>query len=294
MPYGARPSLAALILSLTLGVTGASAEPASGWTDPPARKPVPAASRPRRRSRVARIAPCRLDPGRRGPRPARRSPRGLPAKRVVTHHPAPAAKGVAATRTGRASPQPPRGSFARQDGRGRAAAPPHRRRTAIRATGLQLRPGLCRRAAGAPARRGGRGLPGRAPPHRGIPGRPVAAGLPTGRRGASRSEPERPPPKSKTGRRAVGEHRPQRRPQDLARRVARQEPVPDDHAHRHLEAASRCAAKARISSGSVWGALGQGHDRARAPRRVSGGVSAAPPRRSRRGARRGAFSTSQQ
>ena len=44
MPYGARTSLAALILSLALGVTGACAEQASGttWTDPPARKPAPA------------------------------------------------------------------------------------------------------------------------------------------------------------------------------------------------------------------------------------------------------------
>ncbi|MDH2310269.1 hypothetical protein [Methylobacterium brachiatum] len=97
MPYGARPSLAALILSLTLGVTGASAEPASGWTDPPARKPIPAAS-PAETPKAASPAspPAASTPA--AAAPSRKAVAARPApKRVVTHHPAPAAKRVAAT-----------------------------------------------------------------------------------------------------------------------------------------------------------------------------------------------------
>lgn len=103
MPYGARTSLAALILSLALGVTGTSAEPASGWTDPPARKPTPAASpaEPQKTAPPPASSSTASTPAASNPAtaaPARKAVAARPApKRVVTRHSAPAAKRIAAT-----------------------------------------------------------------------------------------------------------------------------------------------------------------------------------------------------
>ncbi|MCJ2056728.1 hypothetical protein MKL09_09190 [Methylobacterium sp. J-048] len=93
MPYGARTSLAALILSLALGATGARAEQASGWTDPPARKPAPAAS-PAEAQKA--VPPPASSPA--AAAPARKAVAARPVqKRVATHRPAPEAKRVATT-----------------------------------------------------------------------------------------------------------------------------------------------------------------------------------------------------
>ncbi|MHC2106130.1 hypothetical protein [Methylobacterium sp.] len=94
MPYGARTSLAALVLALALGATGARAEPASGWTDPPARKVAPAAS-PAEAQKAD--PPPASTPA--AAAPARKAVAARPTqKRVATRRPAPEAKRVATTR----------------------------------------------------------------------------------------------------------------------------------------------------------------------------------------------------
>ncbi|SFL26673.1 hypothetical protein [Methylobacterium pseudosasicola] len=96
MPYGARPSLAALILSLTLGVTGAGAQSASGWTDPPARKPAAPSASPAEPQKAA--PPPASTPAAAAPATARKAVAAQPVrKRLATRHAAPAAKRVAAT-----------------------------------------------------------------------------------------------------------------------------------------------------------------------------------------------------
>ncbi|MCJ2123372.1 hypothetical protein [Methylobacterium sp. J-077] len=93
MPYGARTSLAALILSLALGATGARAEQASGWTDPPARKPAAAAS-PAEAQKAA--PPPASTPA--AAAPVRKAVAARPVRtRIVTRRPAPEAKRVATT-----------------------------------------------------------------------------------------------------------------------------------------------------------------------------------------------------
>ncbi|MCJ2140115.1 hypothetical protein [Methylobacterium sp. E-066] len=91
MPYGARTSLAALILSLALSATGARAEQASGWTDPPARKAAPAAS-PAEAQKA--VPPPASTPAAAAPARKAVAARAVP-KRVATRHPAPALKPVA-------------------------------------------------------------------------------------------------------------------------------------------------------------------------------------------------------
>ncbi|MDP4003819.1 hypothetical protein [Methylobacterium sp. NEAU K] len=102
MPYGARTSLAALILSLALGVTGACAEPASGttWTDPPAHRPVPEKP-PAEARKAATPAPSTPAAASQGVQPAPVARKALAAHRVrprvAVHRAAPSPKRVAAT-----------------------------------------------------------------------------------------------------------------------------------------------------------------------------------------------------
>jgi len=93
MPYGARTSLAALILSLALGATSVRAEQASGWTDPPARNPAPAAS-PAEAQKAA--PPPASTPA--AAAPARKAVAARPIqKRIATHRTGPEARRAATT-----------------------------------------------------------------------------------------------------------------------------------------------------------------------------------------------------
>lgn len=92
MPYGARTSLAALVLALALGAAGACAEPASGWTDPPARKAAPATS-PAEAQKA--VPPPASTPA--AAAPARKAVAARPVQKRVATRRAPEAKRVATT-----------------------------------------------------------------------------------------------------------------------------------------------------------------------------------------------------
>jgi pyruvate/2-oxoglutarate dehydrogenase complex dihydrolipoamide acyltransferase (E2) component len=126
MPYGARLTLAALIV--VVGFGGASAEPAPGttWTDPPAHKPA-AQKAPAAEPKAAAPAPVAATPAAAAPvaRPAPRkavAARRTPERRVA-RGPSPHAKRVAAApRRARVAAAPVR-TF-RDPQRAVAVAPP--------------------------------------------------------------------------------------------------------------------------------------------------------------------------